>query len=389
MVVALLGGAGAQGAKVATFYENGGTPYARAMHRVFQYLAKGDYDQAWTERQTMMRDLGASGEQQAYEQALYPLIDLSDALFEAREAGQGQSVTLPVDPWTARQQVQAVYDKRQGIAQANVFLGDDEIGLSVDLIRQLVNQRTDALTKQLLKSDVTLTQLDHYAATTPRTAADPIMRTYDNLINLPTHSYRLMSLKLNFANVTGRVDERVTESTGNSFASHFVFNAQGLLTEQYNGRSKTTTRYAYGFTPTHGFYLKSKTQGGKTYNYQCTYDNATGRLKALKCTDGTSMKFTYDERGRLLSRTEVLKSGKRRTSTFNKGKIRNEVTGQYTLNFLGYDGFRVSTIDEVSPNGKNQWTYDYELDAQGRWTKAAARLDGRPRITVTRTYSGE
>ncbi len=255
----------------------------------------------------------------------------------------------------------------------------------IEQAQAMLKNAEDAL---FFNSTVTLAQLDAYAATTRRDLNNKIFRLYDNLINLPTHSYRYMSLKLNFAGITGRVQEKVVENAGtNNFINYFVFNKQGLLEEVYNGRHKTLTKYTYGFNKSHGFYLISKTVGTKNYPYSCTYDPATGHLSKVSCADGTSMTYEYDNQGRLTGRTEVDNKGKKKTSTYKSGKMRTEQNGNIMLKFLKYDGSHASEIDVQSDKKNSKWNYEYQLDDHARWTQAKVTVDSKPRLVITRTYS--
>lgn len=240
---------------------------------------------------------------------------------------------------------------------------------------------------QLVSKSVTLAQLDAYVSSNRRDLGNSVFTVYDNLINLPTHSYRFMSLKLGFGGVTGRVEETVTDLGGSKFVNRYTFNKQGLLEEMVDGRTKATTRYTYGYDAARGFFPLTKVTGGKTYRYTCSYDAANGHLTRVRCTDGSSMSYSYDAGGRLTGRVEVTAAGKRHVATYRSGKIRTEQTGDVTLKFEKYDGAYPTQI--LSQNkGKNYtWTYVYSLDSAGRWTRADARLDGKPRLTITRAYS--
>ncbi len=481
----------------APFYKNkNNNDVALKMHDIFKNLAHARYDVAGLLMQDLEKKMSDKKSRAHYEEELYPIYDLGKAMLMARPAGTGARMQLPPSAWKAMTLVRNVYVRGEDIDQANAFLGDDEILLSVDMIKNFVEKRlveetqkentVEAYEKliavldphqpsyaqvkrrlaelefevmcktasgchaylrdypdsplvgqakersmkldfeeakvrntksdwkkyissyelvgnsknyvdeararlknledeELLRSDVTLKQLDDYASTTRRDVNSRIFTFYDNLINLPMHSYRYMSLKLNFGGATGRVEEVVNEANGNSFSNYFVFNAQGLLEYEYNGRNKILTHYTYGFDGKSGFYPVSKTVGKKTFQYTCSYLPGNGHLRAVLCSDGSSMTYTYDDRGRLTGRVEVGRTGKKE-STFKSGKIRTEKSGRVLLKFLRYDDGRATEI--VSENGKsvNRWTYSYQLDEQGRWVVVHASLNGKPRIKVTRSY---
>lgn len=242
---------------------------------------------------------------------------------------------------------------------------------------------------QLANANATLKALDDYASSHKRDLDNRVFRLYDNLINLPTHSYRYLSIKLGFNGVTGRVEEVVKEATGKAFTNYFVFNDQGLLTEEYNGRYQQLTRYTYGFDKTKGFYPLTKTVGQDTYRYTCSYHSTTGRIAKITCDDGTTIKYRFDERGHIASHTETNAQGKTRQATYKSGKIRTEQTGSVLLLFNKYDSSRVTEIDSKNGQTVNKWTYDYLLDSQHRWTTARAKLNGTLRVTITRHYPSD
>ncbi|MDO4510778.1 MAG: RHS repeat domain-containing protein [Bacteroidales bacterium] len=467
--------------------------HTKQMQRVFALLGKGQYAQAWQEQLALEKLMAP--DHAAYERALYPLYDLSNAMFMVCPKGQG--VAMQPDAWAAEQLVRNIYVRGTGIEEANAFLGADDIMLSVDMIRSMVEKRLiehvnatgtadayrqllavidnthpaykhasdqvailefeetcnsaagcrnylrnypnspliDKAKEKLLKYDfahakevndektwnkfisdyqfvntaatqvadarkalvvlqemrlcsasVALADLDKYASSHRRDVANRVFITYDNLINLPTHSYRFMSLKLNFNGAVGKVEETITETNGTVTLNRYTFNAQGLLTEAYNGHARVLTQYTYGYDERRGFYPVSKTEKGKTYTYKCIY-GTNGRLSRITCTDGQVIDYTYDADGRITERNETTADGKKRNSTFKSGKIRTEKTGDTMLRFLRYDGSRATQINSEKANAKHMWTYTYTTNEAGQWTTAEAQLDGKPRMTITRTFA--
>ena len=78
--------------------------------------------------------------------------------------------------------------------------------------------------------DVTLESLAAYMDTVR--PADPRLKVfYANLVNNPTHSYRIEHLDVGFNGCTGRVDEQVVMANGTKRDNVFIFNDQGLLTQ--------------------------------------------------------------------------------------------------------------------------------------------------------------
>ncbi|MBQ3959778.1 MAG: hypothetical protein II677_04730, partial [Muribaculaceae bacterium] len=142
--------------------------------------------------------------------------------------------------------------------------------------------------------------------------------------------------------------------------------------------------YSYDFDPQHGFYPVSKTEGGKRYSYSCSYDRATGRLSMLKCSDGTVVMYTFDERGRIEERKQTDADGKTVTSTYKSGKVRTETGPKQTMKFLKYDDNRATQIDIEKGKVTDKWTYVYTQGENGAWVKAVASLNGKEQFTITR-----
>lgn len=110
------------------------------LRQVFVLLSHGNYAQA-TARFIDFNHANPDP------QALYPLPDLAQALILARPEGTGSSL-IASDPWQAMTLVRNAQVREQGLEQANKFLADGNIRLSVDAIRNLVEKRLIAYTKQ-------------------------------------------------------------------------------------------------------------------------------------------------------------------------------------------------------------------------------------------------
>ncbi len=465
---------------------------ASLVHKMFVDLSASDYYNAWQALQQIEQQQGTqdlAGQQ--------PLVDLGRALLLSRPVGSDSRISAERDTWLAANIVRNVMVRGEGIDEANVFLGDEDISLSVDLIANIVDkalvietyrtdtpeayerllqvidsdheayptiqnrlaelrfddlcstsegcrdflklypnsplvdkarlkavefdyahaaaERTDkslsafisnyehidvaqsrvsdarSLLKtvhesELVSRQVTLAQLDSYASSHRRDASNLVFVVYDNLVNLPMHSYRYLSLKLGFNGVVGEVSEHVEQIGGEQFTSRFVFNAQGLLEQEYNGRYKRLTRYTYAFDSRHGFYPAKKTVDGKTYSYTCTWD-AGNRLTKLACTDGSVVTFVHDQNGRVTSRTTRNAKGKVTEATYRSGKIRTENSSSAQLSYQKYDGACVTLIDSRENGKSSKWTYSYDsTTATPGWRQAKVDVDGVHRITITREY---
>ncbi len=339
--------------RLLTVVDNAHPAYARARAR----LAEIDFDSRCTSAQgcrNYMRDYPES-----------PLVEKAKALtlqFDYEDAEKDGSVTAWkkfIESYRYRPEAKVQVEK----AQQNLIAVQNA---------QLVNR------------NVTLQELDAYAASTKREISNAVFMVYDNLINLPMHSHRIMSLKLNFGGATTRVDEEVKQVKGKTYYNYYIFNAQGLLTVSYDGYLDKKTRYTYDFDAKHGFFPVSKIEDGKTYTYSCSYDRATGRIATLKCTDGSLVMYSFDEGGRIAERKTTDAAGKTVTATYKSGKIRSEAGPKQTMNFLKYDGNRATEIDVVKGKTTDKWTYEYSLNDAGAWVKAVASLNGKQQFTITR-----
>ena len=122
--------------------------------------------------------------------------------------------------------------------------------------------------------DVTLESLAAYMDTVR--PADPRLKVfYANLVNNPTHSYRIEHLDVGFNGCTGRVDEQVTMANGTKRDNVFIFNDKGLLTQstiQGSKGNKTVVDYSYNYSAVHGFSLKQSKRKGRTINFAPLFD---------------------------------------------------------------------------------------------------------------------
>lgn len=218
---------------------------------------------------------------------------------------------------------------------------------------------------------------------------------YSNLVNNPTHSYRIEHLDLGFNGCTGRVDEQVVLANGTRRDNVFIFNEQGLLTQsivQGSKGVKTQTDYTYTFDEVLGFTLKSSKSKKRTIKYAPIYGEH-GHRTSLKGDNGSRQDFTFNERGQLTKRVITPIKGDKRTLLYQDGYVVREETGGKVLRYH-YD-FDTATgkkfliaIKEMNGNDVvHERTFDYDIDTHGRYTRVAVALDGKPQMTITRTYS--
>ena len=217
---------------------------------------------------------------------------------------------------------------------------------------------------------------------------------YSNLVNNPTHSYRIEHLDLGFNGCTGRVDEQVVMADGTRRDNVFIFNEQGLLTQsiiQGSKGAKTEVNYTYSYDDVLGFTLKRSKSKSRTTNYAPIYGEH-GRRETLKADNGTRQDFTFNEQGNLTKRVITPAKGDKRTLLYQDGYIVREETGGKVLRYH-YD-FDTATgkkfliaIKEMKGNDVvHERTFDYNIDTHGRYTTVKVSLDGKPQMTITRSY---
>ena len=242
--------------------------------------------------------------------------------------------------------------------------------------------------------DVTLESLT--ACMDTMRSVDPAIKLfYTNLINNPTHSYRIEHLDLGFNGCTGRVDEHVVLANGNTRDNIFVFNEQGLLTRsviQGSKGNKTEVNYTYSYDPVLGFTLKQSKSKSRAINYSPIYGEH-GRRESVKGSNGSRQDYSYNEQGHLSKRVITQPGSDHRTLIYQDGYIiREEVGGKvfrYHYDFDTATGKKfLIAIKELKGNDVvHERTFDYDIDTHGRYTRVVVALDGKHQMTITRSYS--
>ncbi len=309
-------------------------------------------------------------------------------------------------PAVAQQQPQTPAERsleREAYAQAKALNTVDGWEIFINnypesfFIEQARKYRDAAIVNSYCNRDVTLERLVTYIDEEP--AQEPRIRLfYANLVNNPTHSYRFEHMDVGFNGCTGRVTERITFADGSKPRTNvYVFNAQGLLTESQVTGSKgnvVTTTYTYSYDNLHGYTLKSATRkGAGTVEYEPFY-NASDKLEILT-SDGSTRKhkwvYTYNDKG-ALQRLTVTDGDLRRVLVYNDGYIiREETQGRVLRYYYDYDSatfkkylIGISEVTDQAPSHERK--FNYKIDTHGRITSVEITCDGKPEMTITRTY---
>jgi len=261
-------------------------------------------------------------------------------------------------------------------------------------IEQARKQRDAATVNQYCNESTTLERLVAYIDNSE--AHEPRIKTfYANLVNNPTHSYRIEHLDLGFNGCTGRVDETVKLSSGAVRHNYFIFNAQGLLTrssiEGKDGKS-TVVDYTYAYDNLHGYSLKQNSRKGKTIKFAPIYDTSD-RLDALKGDNGMRQQFHYNDNG-TLSRLVITQKGQpTRTLLYKDGYVIREERGdrafRYMYDFDSATGkkFLIAIRELKGSETVHERTFDYNIDTHGRYTSVKVSVDGKEQMTIERRYS--
>lgn len=261
-------------------------------------------------------------------------------------------------------------------------------------IEQARKQRDAATVNLYCNQAVTLDRLVAYIDNAE--AHEPRIKTfYANLVNNPTHSYRIEHLDLGFNGCTGRVDETVTLANGTVRNNYFIFNPQGLLTQssiQGKDGKTTTVNYSYAYDNLHGFSLKQSSRKGNTIHYAPIYD-ANDRLDALKGDNDSRQQYTYNDKG-TVDRLTITRKGKpTRTLLYKDGYVIREEQGDRAFRYMyDYDSatgkkFLIAIRELKGNQTLHERTFDYRIDTHGRYTTVKVSLDGKPQMTITRKYS--
>ncbi len=240
--------------------------------------------------------------------------------------------------------------------------------------------------------DVTLESLTAYMDTVR--PVDPRVKVfYANLVNNPTHSYRIEHLDVGFNGCTGRVDEQVVMANGTKRDNVFIFNDQGLLTQSsiQGSKGKTVIDYSYSYSAVHGFSLKQSKRKGRTINFAPMFDEDGYRV-TIKGDNGSRQDYTFNERGHLTKLVITPDKGEKRTLLYQDGYIVREETGgkafRYHYDFDTATGKKfLIAIKELKGNDVvHERTFDYDIDTHGRYTRVSIALDGKHQMTITRSY---
>ncbi len=247
--------------------------------------------------------------------------------------------------------------------------------------------------KTLCNEKVGLEQLATYIDTT-RNVEPSVRLFYVNLLNNPTHSYRIEHLDVGFNGCTGRVDERVVMANGDRRDNIFIFNQQGLLTQStIQGRKgKTVVDYSYSYDEVLGFTLKQSKSKSRTINYSPIFGEH-GRRESIKGSNGSRQDYTYNEQGQLTKLVITPGNGDKRVLLYQGGYVvREETAGKvfrYHYDFDTATGkkFLISIDEMKGTDVAHVRTFDYEIDTHGRYTRVRVALDGKHQMTITRSYS--
>ena len=247
--------------------------------------------------------------------------------------------------------------------------------------------------QSLCNEQVSLEELAAYIDTV-RSINPQVKLFYANLVNNPTHSYRIEHFDVGFNGCTGRVDEQVVMADGKKRDNVFIFNDQGLLTQssiQGSNGKKTVTNYAYAYDEVLGFTIKQSKSKSRTINYAPIYGEH-GRRESIKGDNGNRQDYYYNEKGHLTKLVITTAKGDKRTLLYQDGYVVREETGgkvfRYHYDFDSATGkkFLIAIKELKGSDVIHERTFDYEIDTHGRYTRVNIDLDGKRQMTIIRSY---
>ena len=248
--------------------------------------------------------------------------------------------------------------------------------------------------QNLCSEQVTLEDLAAYIDT--MRPVDPQVKLfYANLVNNPTHSYRIEHFDVGFNGCTGRVDEHVVMKDGKQRDNVFFFNDKGLLTQssiQGSKGNKTVLNYTYAYDNMRGYTIKQSKRKGKVINFAPMFDD-NGRRVTIKGDNGSRQEYSFNEQGHLSKLVITQEGADKRTLVYQDGYVIREERGnrvfRYHYDFDTATGKKyLIAIKELKGNDViHERTFDYEVDTHGRYTTVKVALDGKPEMTITRAYS--
>ncbi|MBR3100595.1 MAG: hypothetical protein IKH19_02450 [Muribaculaceae bacterium] len=301
---------------------------------------------------------------------------------------------VPTDPQSLRQEERDAYNaaRHDNTVDAwEIFMNNYPDSYYREQARK---NRDAAIVTHYCNARTTLDQLVAYIDDV--SAQEPRIRLfYANLVNNPTHSYRYEHMDLGFNGCTGTVKEHIEWADGKTRPrdNRFVFNAQGLLTQSaiMGSNGKLVVRdYTYGYDNLHGYSIRTMMRGKETVQYAPFYDESD-KLQSLKGTDNSAYAYTYGDYG-VLSKLVVADGKTSRTLLYHDGYIIREETGGKALRYL-YDfdtatgkKYLIAIREMADGQTVHERTFDYKVDTRGRLTRVVVSQDGKPQMTITRSY---
>ena len=256
----------------------------------------------------------------------------------------------------------------------------------------MIGASAQSLNRTYCNEQVSLEDLAAYIDT--MRPADPAVKLfYANLVNNPTHSYRIEHLDLGFNGCTGRVDEKVVMANGTKRDNVFFFNDQGLLTKSIiqGSKGKTEVNYTYSYDDVLGFTIKQSKSKNRTINYAPIYGEH-GRRECIKTSNDQRYDYTYNEQGHLTKLVITPTKGDKRTLLYQDGYVvREETAGKAFRYFYDFDTatgkkFLIAIKELKGTEVVHERTFDYDIDTHGRYTSVKVSLDGKYQMTITRSY---
>jgi hypothetical protein len=174
----------------------------------------------------------------------------------------------------------------------------------------------------------------------------------------------------------------------------FIFNDQGLLTQSsiQGKNNQTIVDYTYTYDPVLGFTLKQSKSKNVTIKYAPIYGDH-GHRESIKGSNDSRQDYTFNEKGQLTKLVITQPKAEKRTLIYQDGYVIREERGSQVFRYH-YDfdtatrkKFLIAIKELNGTDVVHERTFDYDIDTHGRYTRVAVALDGKPQMTITRTYT--
>lgn len=238
-----------------------------------------------------------------------------------------------------------------------------------EIMKQIGSTESEQLISEYASyRDYLIYEKDHGGNGDPK-----IERIYRNLIYMENHAHRM-----GFRGLVRFVNETV-EAGGKKQTVQMIFNSNGLMQER-NPSNGASIKYN-NYWSSNGWVERGI--GAKTFTY--TYKDG---LVSARIAGGQNLVYRYNGLA-LAGMKEYVNNKLQNETTFNEATTQpQKIVGQQKeiINDFNDKG-DVSTQTEKIKGVTSVYTFEYEYDKRGNWTKCVKKKDGKVLETRTRTIT--